>query len=131
MGGEKKRGAAAEPKEERPPQKHLISVVARLRIKSGQMPEAVSSILGLMNHVAEEKGVLRYTLNRDRKDPAVLVLMEQYQDMATLRIHGQTPHLKAFFVKAGDFLDGPPEVFVLEEIATLPKPAAKPDASTP
>ncbi len=98
----------------------MIGVIAKLPVKQEKVQEAIEAIKELMVHVAKEEGTLVYTMNRGRKsEPNTLVMMERYRDKAALDAHSSTPHFKAFFAKAGELLDGKPEISIMEEIASI------------
>ena len=97
----------------------MLSIIAKMPIKEGKMDEAVQAIKELISQVATESGTLLYTLNRDKKNPNLLVFMERYKDQAALDAHGSSPYFKAFFGKSAAFLSGRPEISVLEEIASI------------
>ena len=98
----------------------MVGLIAKLPIKEGKMQEAIDAIKELMAHVAQEEGTLGYTMNRGGKsEPNTLVMMERYRDKAALDVHSSSPQFKAFFAKAGELMDGKPEIAVMEEIASI------------
>ncbi len=97
----------------------MLSIIAKLPVKEGKMDEAIAAIKELMSQVKTEPGTLLYTLNRDKKNPNLLIFMERYKDQAALEFHGSTPHFKAFFGKGAELLSGRPEISVMEEIASI------------
>jgi quinol monooxygenase YgiN len=94
----------------------MVSVIAKLPMKEEKVQEAIAAIKELMKEVAKEDGTVLYTLNRDAKNPNTLVFMERYKDKAAVDTHSGTPHFKAFFAKAAEFLAGRPEIVIMEEI---------------
>lgn len=97
----------------------MLSVVARLKIKDGEMDEALKAIKELMPGVAAEEGTLFYSVNKDPNTPDLIVFVERYKDKAALREHSTTAHFKSFFTKIGGLLEGQPEMTVLEELLSL------------
>ena len=97
----------------------MFSIIAKLLIKEGKIDQALALIKELMKDVAQEKGCLLYTLNRDKKNPNTLVFMERYQDNEALKSHGQTPYIKDFFTKLAELLDGRPEITIMEEVLSI------------
>jgi len=77
----------------------MLGVIAKLTIKEGKVDEAIDLIKTLMAEVANEKGTLAYTLNRDPSNPNGLIFMERYKDKAALDHHSSTPHFKAFLLE--------------------------------
>jgi quinol monooxygenase YgiN len=99
--------------------KVMISVIAKLPVKSDKVNEAVEAIKVLMTDVAKEEGTLLYTLCRTKETPNVLIFVEGYKDNDALKLHSSSPHFKAFSGKLRDFLEGKPEISVLEEIHSI------------
>jgi quinol monooxygenase YgiN len=97
----------------------VISVVAKIKVKEGRMDEFMDLVSELMEGVAEEEGCLLYTANTVKEDPNLVVFMERYRDKEALGVHGQTPHFTEFFSKAGELLDGPPEMTIMREAASI------------
>jgi quinol monooxygenase YgiN len=97
----------------------MISVIAKIPIKEGKVEEAIQAFKELMVQVAEEKGTLSYTLNRDQSNPNILVVLERYKDKAALDGHSSTPYFKAFFAKSKAFVAARPEITVMEEIHSI------------
>ncbi|MDH5372595.1 MAG: antibiotic biosynthesis monooxygenase [Acidimicrobiia bacterium] len=96
----------------------MVGLIARMLVKEGKMGEAIEAFEELMAAVAGEDGTLAYSLNRE-SDSNTLVMLERYRDKAALAVHSSTPHFKAFSAKAGGFLDGRPEITIMDEIASI------------
>ena len=97
----------------------MLGVIAKLPIKEGKVDEVIDLVKTLMAEVANEKGTLAYTLNRDPSNPNGIIFMERYKDKAALDLHSSTPHFKAFFGNIKSLLAGKPEISVLEEIQSI------------
>ena len=97
----------------------MVPVIAKLGVKEGKMEEAVEMVKKLVAEVAKEEGTLIYKFCKDNKKPNVLVVMEAYKDKAALAAHSSTPHFQEFFAKFSAFMDGAPEIMILEEIASI------------
>lgn len=97
----------------------MLTVIAKLPVKEGKMEEALAIFTELIAKVATEDGTVMYSLNKDKANPNLLVVVEQYKDKAALDFHSATPHFKAFFAASGAFIGGKPELSVLEEIKSI------------
>lgn len=95
----------------------MITVIAKLPIREGKMEVALGEFKVLMSKVAQEKGTVLYSLNRDKSNPNILAVVEQYKDEDAFALHSSTPHFKEFFANSGSFLEGSPEVIIMEEIS--------------
>lgn len=94
----------------------MITVIAKLPIKEGKMEEAIAAFKALKSKVASEEGTVLYSLNQDKANPNMVVVVEQYKDKAALEFHSSTPYFKEFFVASGAFIGGKPEMSVMKEI---------------
>ena len=97
----------------------MLTVVARIPVKEGKMEEALKAFGELITQVAKEEGTVLYSLNKDKANPNMLVVVEQYKDKAALDFHSSTPYFKAFFTAAGAFIGGKPEMFILEQVKSI------------
>ncbi|MEE9914140.1 MAG: antibiotic biosynthesis monooxygenase [Deltaproteobacteria bacterium] len=94
----------------------MLTVIAKLPIKEGKMDEAIAGFKSLMTKVAGEEGTLLYSLNRDKANPNMLVVVEQYKDKDALAHHSSTPYFKEFFKTSAAFVGGKPEMSIMEVI---------------
>jgi quinol monooxygenase YgiN len=97
----------------------MLTVVARLPIKEGKMDDALKMLKELIAKIALEEGTAFYSLNKDKSNPNMLVVVEQYMDKAAFDYHSSTPYFKAFFAASGAFIGGKPEITVMEEITRI------------
>ena len=98
---------------------NLITVVPRIPAKEGKLDEALKDLGELIPKVASEEGTRMYSLNRDKANPNLLVVVEQYKDKAALEFHSSTAHFKSFFTAAGAFIGGKPEMSFLEQVLSI------------
>jgi len=94
----------------------MISVIAKIPMKEDKIDEAIEAVKEMMKGVAGEEGTLSYSLNRDQKNPNILVFIERYTDNDALKVHSATEHFKAFSAKIPGFVAGKPEITVMEEL---------------
>lgn len=94
----------------------MLTIIAKLPVKEGKMEEALAAFKVLISKVASEEGTVLYSLNQDKANPNMLVVVEQYKDKAALEFHSSTQHFKDFFVASGAFIGGQPEMSVMKEI---------------
>jgi quinol monooxygenase YgiN len=99
----------------------MISVVAKLVVQDGKAEETIEAFKAMLPKVAQEKGTLLYSLNRNPNDPNTIVVIERYTDKDALTEHSSTPHFKEFSKKLGAVLAGKPDIAVLEEIEVVMK----------
>ncbi|PKN17800.1 MAG: antibiotic biosynthesis monooxygenase [Deltaproteobacteria bacterium HGW-Deltaproteobacteria-6] len=97
----------------------MLTVIAKLPIKEGKMDEALAAFTELIAKVAQEEGTVLYSLNQDKANPNMLVVVEQYKDKAALEFHSSTPYFKAFFAASAAFIGGKPEMSIMKEVARV------------
>ena len=96
----------------------MITVIATLKVKSGQEDALIAGIRKMIEHVqANEPGTITYVLNRSTADPTTFVVYEVYEDQAAFATHGASPAMLEFFGLAGGVLDGRPDIAMYEEVA--------------
>lgn len=87
----------------------MIAVIARLKAKAGSEADFEGAMLELAAQVrAKEAGNQLYTLCRDADGG--YVMLELYEDEASLTAHGQSDHFKTLGAKLGPFMDGRPQI---------------------
>ena len=95
----------------------IQSIIATIKAKSGQEAQFQACALELAAAVrANEPGCLLYTLSKG-DDPSTFVFMERYADEAALVAHRGTEHFKLLGRAMGAFMDGPPTVQRMVEVA--------------
>jgi quinol monooxygenase YgiN len=71
------------------------TLVARMTARDGEQDHAEELIRRLGEASRQEPGVVHYIAHRDREDPHVFLIYEQYRDESAFQEHGQTDHFKA------------------------------------
>ncbi len=94
----------------------MLTLIAKLPVQEGKMNEALAAFSKLIPEVAKEAGTLLYSLNKDKANPNLLVVVEQYKDKEALNFHSSTPHFQAFAASGSAFLAGKPEISLMEEV---------------
>jgi quinol monooxygenase YgiN len=97
----------------------MLAVVAKIGVKEGKADELVQLLKDILPSVKKEEGTLYYTVNRDRTDPNVVVVIEKYKDDAAFQAHSTTPYLAELFGKAQPLVEGDMELTMLDEIASI------------
>lgn len=71
----------------------MIAITAEFRINEGKDAEAVAAIEKVVAAVnANEPGTLMYTWHRGLKDPAQVLVYEQYKDEEAMKAHSTGAH---------------------------------------
>ncbi len=98
---------------------HMVAIIAKMKLKEGNVDEAIKLFEAVVPKVREEEGTLAYGICRDKANPNVLVVIERYRDMEAIQAHSSSAHFKEFSRAIGPILDGKPEISVLEEVVSI------------
>ncbi|GMU66279.1 MAG: hypothetical protein AMXMBFR36_25530 [Acidobacteriota bacterium] len=95
-----------------------VVVAIRYRALPGREEVARTELARLVaTVVAEESACGGIRMLVDADDPASILLVEEWPDRASyLGPHFETPHLKAFIARAGEWFAGPPEIGFWDEV---------------
>ncbi len=98
----------------------MIALVAKMNIKEGEIEKVVELFNDLVPKIREkEEGTLTYAICRDKSNPNTIVIVERYRDMDALQFHGSTDYFREFSKSAGPYLEGKPELSLLEEVLSI------------
>jgi len=93
-----------------------LTVVARLKAKSGSEAELERELRALLAPTRAERGCLNYDLHRSAQDPGLFVFHENWESRDLWNDHMNSPHIKAFAEKQGTLAESW-ELFDGEKIA--------------
>jgi quinol monooxygenase YgiN len=74
----------------------IVTVVAKLITKADAVESVKNELLKLITPTRQEKGCIEYRLHQDNDDPAVFIFYENWENMACLEQHMNTPHFKNY-----------------------------------
>jgi quinol monooxygenase YgiN len=97
----------------------MVAVIAKIKVKEGKAEDLVQLLKDILPSVKQEEGTLYYTVNRDRTDPNLVVVVEKYKDDAALGAHSSTPYLADLFGKAQALVEGDMELMMMDEVASI------------
>lgn len=93
-----------------------LTVVARLKAKSGSEAALERELRALVAPTRAEKGCLNYDLHRSAQDPGLFVFHENWESRALWDAHMNSAHIQAFSQKQGELTESW-ELFDGEKIA--------------
>ncbi|MGL5722250.1 MAG: putative quinol monooxygenase [Brevinema sp.] len=73
-----------------------VIVVAQVEAKQDKIDFVKSEVLKLVAPTRVEAGCIKYDLHQDNANPALFLFYEIWEDEATLKVHSEGAHLKAF-----------------------------------
>lgn len=91
-----------------------VAVVAILTAKVGKEALLEEELSKLVFPSRKDKGCISYDLHRKADDNSIFIFYERWESKELLDKHLAQPHSIAFGEKAGELLDGPSDVKVLE-----------------
>lgn len=93
----------------------MIGVIANIKIKENQEKKFEKVAIKLVKEVnLKEKENIYYRLYKKSKN--FYVMLEGYKSRQSLEIHTKTDHYKKYGRQMAEFIDGAPEVIVMDEI---------------
>ena len=94
----------------------MIGVIATISVHKGKEIEFQDIMKKLVNDVhLNEEDNLFYRLYK--KSPYIYVVLEGYKNREALEYHTKTDHYKKYGKAMAEFLDGKPEVTIMDELA--------------
>ena len=95
----------------------MIGVIANIKIKENKNKEFEQVAKLLVDAVnSNEKENIYYRLYK--KNNTMYVMLEGYDSRSSLDYHTKTDHYKKYGKQMAEFLDGPPEVIIMDEISS-------------
>ncbi|MCR5238359.1 MAG: antibiotic biosynthesis monooxygenase [Lachnospiraceae bacterium] len=94
----------------------MITSTARDYIKTEYKDRYLELISELIDRTREEEGNISYTLYADRDNPGEYVLIEEWQDQASLEAHFKTPHFTGIVPKIQKLQSVPSVVNVYDKV---------------
>lgn len=94
----------------------MIVVCAMLKTVDGKGDEVEQEFKKLVPKVLKDPGTIAYVLHRAIDDPNKFFVYEKYEDMDTLKAHGQTEHFKEFGRTTASMFSGRPEIGLYNQI---------------
>ncbi len=97
----------------------MLAVIAKIKVQDGKADELIQLMKDIIPSVKQEEGTLYYTVNKDRNDPNLVVVVEKYKDDAAFGAHSSTPYLADLFGKAQALVAGDMELMMMDEVASI------------
>ena len=95
----------------------MIKVTAVNFLKEGCVEEFLSIATALVEKTnALDKGCIKYELCKDISDPLRYVMLEEWEDQASLDAHMKSGHFVELVPKMGGCAVKPTEISVLEKV---------------
>lgn len=73
-----------------------VTVVAKVIAKPDAIGSLKSELLKLVEPTRHEQGCIEYRLHQENTDPAVFIFYENWENMACLKQHMESVHIKTY-----------------------------------
>ena len=83
----------------------LLTVIARMRAKSGKEQELREALEALIEPTSKEKGYVNYDLHQGVEDSRWFFFYENWDSVEDLEAHLQAPHLVEFAGQLDELVD--------------------------
>jgi quinol monooxygenase YgiN len=74
----------------------IVTVVTKLVVNADAIDAVKTELLKLIEPTRQEEGCIEYRLHQDNDDPAVFLFYENWESLACLERHINTPHYKQY-----------------------------------
>lgn len=92
-----------------------ISIVARVKAKSGIEDEVFTTLKSLVEPTRKEQGCISYVLHRSLDDPTLFIFYEQWSSREDIDRHMHAAHIAPILSSADQILAEPLDILFLEE----------------
>ncbi len=93
-----------------------VTVVARIRAKSGMEGKLKQELLSLLGPTRAEAGCINYDLHQSVEDRSLFMFYENWVSKKDLDEHLAMPHMQSHLKRANEILAGSPEITLWEKI---------------
>jgi quinol monooxygenase YgiN len=100
----------------------MVHVVVMVRVKEGRAKEFIDLFKSVAGKVSGEKGCIQYIAATDAVgappdtvDKNVVTVLERWESVEDINVHMGTPHMKDFFEKQKELVEGISGMKVLQE----------------
>ena len=94
-----------------------VTVVARLKAKSGMEEQVKQELLKMVEETRKEKGCLNYDLHVDEKDPGTFLFYENWVSKMALDNHFHTKHFLALRAQGEKLFAAPTDINIMKMIS--------------
>ena len=94
-----------------------ITVIARIRARTGKEPETEQLLVGLIGPTRNEQGCISYNLFAMPDNPGSFLFIETWQSRGHLNDHLQQPHVQALIKCSDELLAEPLDVSIWKHIS--------------
>jgi quinol monooxygenase YgiN len=94
----------------------VLNIIAVIKAKAGKESETKQALQSIVGPTRAEAGCIDFDLYQSTDDHTTFMFYENWTSREALNDHMQTPHIKAFGLKAGDLLAEPIKASFWEKV---------------
>lgn len=88
----------------------MLIVTAKVKIKQGAAEEFIAAVRRMKASMANDPGVIEYTLCRSTSDPDEFLFYERYQSEEAFSYHLSTEHFKVLASEIDPLMERPGDI---------------------
>jgi quinol monooxygenase YgiN len=95
----------------------MLVLIAELTVAEGKGAEVIESFKGVIEKIRKDPGTIAYNILQGKENPDKITVLERYENMEALQLHGGTEHFKAWqeSLKGKGLFTGRPTLTMYDE----------------
>jgi len=82
----------------------MLQTISRIYVKEDQVNEFVEVFKGMIEPTKKEKGYIQYEMYQDEENPALLIVLEQWETREDFDNHLKSEHFERIVPKISEFM---------------------------
>jgi len=95
----------------------MLQTISKIYVKEDQIDEFVEVFKGMIEPTKKEKGYIQYEMYQDEANPALLIVLEQWETREDFDNHMKSQHFERIAPKMAEFMSKETEVNLCYKIA--------------
>ncbi|WBW97264.1 putative quinol monooxygenase [Oceanirhabdus sp. W0125-5] len=82
----------------------MLQTISKIYVKEDQVDEFVEVFKGMIEPTKKEKGYIQYEMYQDEENPALLIVLEQWENKEDFDNHLKSEHFERIVPKMSKFM---------------------------
>ncbi len=95
----------------------MIKVVAKNYFQEGKIDEGIALYNQLIEETIKEDGCIKYELYQDIKEPHILTMIEEWEDLTKLNAHEDSEHFIRIFPLLNELTEKDSEFHIYKRLS--------------
>lgn len=95
----------------------MIQAISKIYVKEDQIDKFVEVFEGMIEPTKKEKGYIQYEMYQDEENPALLIVLEQWETKEDFDNHLKSEHFERIVPKMTEFMTKETELNLCYKIA--------------